>query len=279
MSRAIHIRARTGWLDFDWRELVAARDLLGMLVIREWSALYKQTILGPLWFVIQPTLMTVVFTVIFGRVAQIPTDGIPPFLFYLCGLVFWNYFQGVLNHAALSFAANAHILTKVYVPRLLIPLAGTIVHLAHFAVHSALFAGFFIYFIARGADIHPTPWVGLLPIALLQSAVAALGIGLVVCAATIKYRDLRFALPFFVQLAMYLSPVVYPLSVVTDSRFRFLLMMNPMTSVIETMRLGLLGQGALSVEAWALGGSVSLFCFIAGLALFDKMQRTFADTI
>ncbi|MCS6771602.1 MAG: ABC transporter permease [Kiritimatiellae bacterium] len=279
MSRTIHIRARRGWLDFDWRELFESRDILTMLVMREWSALYKQTILGPLWFIIQPTLMTVVFTVIFGRIAQIPTDGTPPFLFYLSGILFWNYFSGVLNHAALSFASNAHILTKVYIPRLLIPAAGVIAQLAHFAVHLLLFVVFYAGFWILGATVHPTRWVVAIPFAVFQAAVAALGAGLLVCALTIKYRDLRFALPFFLQLAMYLSPVVYPLSAVPDGRLRVLLMMNPMTAVIEIGRLGLLGEGSPDLRCIALGCTVALALLVAGLISFNRMQRTFADIL
>lgn len=279
MMREVHIRARRGWLDLDWRELVESRDVLAMLVAREWSALYKQTILGPLWYVLQPMLMTVLFTVIFGHVARIPTDGIPPFLFYLSGIVFWNYFQGVLNHAAFAFTANVHILTKVYVPRLLIPFSGVVIQLLHFAVHFSLLAGFFAFYLWRGADLSPTAWAAALPFLLLQTAAAGLGVGLWVCAATIKYRDLRFALPFMIQLGMYLSPVVYPLSVVTDPRLRFLLALNPMTSVIETARLGITGQGHVDPTLWAIGAGVTFFLAVTGILVFNRVQRTFADTI
>ncbi len=279
MTRVIHIRARRGWFGFDVRELIDSRDVLWMLVTRDLSALYKQTVLGPLWYVLQPLLMTVVFTVIFGHVARIPTDGIPPFLFYLSGIVFWNYFQGVLNHAATSFSAQSHILTKIYFPRWWIPVSGAVIQLVHFAVHFLLLASFYVYFAARGADVRPTIWMASIPLLLLQTAAAALGAGLLICAATVKYRDLRFALPFLIQLGLYLSPVVYPLSAVPDNRLRLLLSLNPVTSVIEAARRGITGQGAADAVLMASGLLVTLCLLALGALLFNRAQRTFVDTL
>lgn len=279
MTNVTHIRARRSWFDFDLRELIAYRDVLAMLVAREWSALYKQTVLGPLWYVLQPTLMTVVFTVIFGHVAQIPTEGLPPFLFYLSGIVFWNYFQGVLQHAAFAFTANVHILTKVYIPRLLIPLTGVVVQLAHFFVHLLLLVGFYAYYYWRGVELHPTGWIVALPLLLVLAAAAGLGAGLWICAATIKYRDLRFALPFLIQLGLYVSPVVYPLSLVPEGPLRELLSLNPMTAVIELARLGVAGAGLADIRVILRGVAVTLILLGSGVIVFNRVQRNFADTI
>ncbi len=273
------IRANSPWWRIPVRELWEYRDLLTLWVKRELTAVYRQTIIGPLWFVIQPLLTTIVFTVIFGTVAKISTDGIPQFIFYMSGTLFWNYFQGVLNQGATSLVSNTNILTKVYFPRLIMPLSGVFVQFAHLALNSLLFLGFYFWYYFRGSAMEPNAWVFFLPLLILQTGLLGLGFGLWVSAATIKYRDLRFALPFLVQLWMYGTPIVYPAKLVVKPILKFVLWLNPMTAVVEFSRYALTGRG--SPELWGLGLSwfVTALVLVSGLFLFNKVQRTFVDTI
>lgn len=273
------IRAGQPWWYINWREIWEYRDLLMLLVKRDLTAIYKQTILGPLWFFIQPLLTAIVFTIIFGNVARIPTGGVPHFVFYMSGMVFWNYFQGVLNHGAGSLVANTNVLSKVYFPRLILPLSGVIGNLAHLALNFVMFAGFYLWFFLRGGGIHPNPWLSLLPVLILQCGLMGLGFGLWVSAVTIKYRDLRFALPFLTQLWMYATPIVYPASLVVRPSLKLILWLNPMTAVVEFSRYGLTGQGSANWTGFALSWAVTLGVAISGLFLFNKVQRTFVDTI
>jgi len=249
------------------------------LVKRDLTAIYKQTILGPLWFVIQPLLTTIVFTIIFGNVAQIPTDGIPHFVFYLSGTVLWNYFQGVLNHGAGSLVANSNVLNKVYFPRLIIPLSGVIVNFAHLALNFILFLGFYFWFFFRGSAFEPNLWILALPVLVFQCGLMGLGYGLWISALTIKYRDLGFALPFITQLWMYATPIVYPASLVVRPLMKLLLWLNPMTAVVEFSRYGFTGQGTPNLMGYALSWGVTLVVLVSGLLIFNKLQRTFVDTI
>jgi len=278
MHRTI-LRGQTPWWCINWREVVEYRDLLGLLVRRDLTAIYKQTVLGPLWFVIQPLLTTVVYTIIFGSVARIPTDGIPHFVFYMSGTVLWNYFQGVLNHGAVSLVANAQVLSKVYFPRLIIPLSGVLVHLAHLALNLILFLGFYGWYLWRGGGMNPNAWLFMLPVLILQCGLLGLGFGLWVSALTTKYRDLGFALPFLVQLWVFATPIVYPASLVTRPAWKLLLWLNPMTAVVEFCRHGFTGQGQPPLSGLALSWGVTLCVLVSGLFLFNRVQRTFVDTI
>lgn len=278
MHRTV-IKANAQWWRIDWREIVEYRDLLVLLVKRDLTAIYKQTILGPLWFVLQPLLTTVVFTIIFGTVANIPTDGVPHFIFYMSGTIFWNYFQGVLNHGANSLVANTNVLSKVYFPRLIIPLSGVFVNLAHLALNFILFLGFYGWFMFRGSEMSLNGWLFFLPVLVLQCGLMGLGFGLWISALTIKYRDLRFALPFLVQLWMYATPIVYPASLVVNPSFKLILWLNPMTAVVEFSRHGFTGQGSTDLQGLGLSWAVTSLVLISGLFLFNKVQRTFVDTI
>ncbi len=278
MQRTV-IKANTPWWRINWREILEYRDLLILLVKRDLTAIYKQTILGPLWFVLQPLLTTVIFTIIFGTVAKIPTEGVPHFIFYMSGTIFWNYFQGVLNHGAGSLVGNTNVLSKVYFPRLIIPLSGVIINLAHLALNFILFLGFFGWFMLRGSEMSPNGWLFLLPVLILQCGLMGLGFGLWVSALTIKYRDLRFALPFLVQLWMYATPIVYPASLVQTPSLKLMLWLNPMTAVVEFSRHGFTGQGSVDLSGLGLSWTVTLVVLTTGLFLFNKVQRTFVDTI
>ena len=274
-----HIQAGSPWWRIDWREIWEYRDLLVLLVKRDLTAIYKQSVLGPLWFVIQPLLTTVVFTIIFGNVAKIPTDGVPHFIFYMGGTIFWNYFAGVLNHGAGSLVANTNVLSKVYFPRLIIPLSGVFINLAHLALNFVLFLGFYAWFLFRGSEMAPNGWLFLLPALIVQCGLLGLGFGLWVSSLTIKYRDLRFALPFLIQLWMYATPIVYPASLVVKPSLKLILWLNPMTAVVEFSRYGFTGQGTVDLAGLGLSWAVTLVMLISGLFLFNKVQRTFVDTI
>lgn len=275
----VHITAGNPWWHIDWRELVEYRELLWLLASRDLTAIYKQTILGPLWLVIQPLLTTVVFTIIFGKVAGISTEGVPHFIFYMCGTVLWNYFSGVMTAGAGSLVTNAGVLSKVYFPRLIVPLSGVFTHGAHLALNYLIFLGFYVFFLWRGSGMAPNAWILLQPALIVQCGLLGLGFGLWVAAVTIKYRDLRFALPFLTQLWMYATPIVYPASLVKNPLWKIMLWLNPMTAVVEFSRHGLTGKGSADVGGLALSWIVTILVLGTGLLVFNKLQRTFVDTI
>jgi lipopolysaccharide transport system permease protein len=267
------------WYRIDWREIVEYRDLLWMLVLREFSSIYKQTILGPLWFILQPLATTIVFTVIFSNVAKIETDGIPPFLFYMSGMVLWNYFSGCLNSISASLVSGAGIFGKVYFPRLIVPLSMLVTNLANFALNLVTFLAFYVYFLLfRKTGIDPTVWLWAFPLTVAHCAAVGLGVGLWLAAVTVKYRDLRFALPFLSQLWLYLTPIVYPMSLVSE-RGRWLLGFNPLSGIVEFNRLAFFGAGTLSREVLLLNGAVAAVLLVTGLLVFNRVQRSFVDTV
>ena len=212
-----------GWFNINFKEIVQYWNLILLFVRRDFVIFFKQTILGPLWYIIQPLFNTLVFTFIFGKVAKIPTDGIPPFLFYLSGTVVWAYFASCLNLTGNTFVANAQIFGKVYFPRITVPISIAITAVFQFIIQFMIFLGFFFYFWYIGTDMKPSIYVFTLPLIVLHMAILSVGMGLIISAATAKYRDLRFAMGFLVQLWMYLTPVVYPLSVVPDKFKIFIL--------------------------------------------------------
>jgi len=280
MSVRTHIKANQPWWCIDWREIGEYRDLLFLLVQRDLTAIYKQTVLGPLWFVLQPLLTTAVFTIIFGMVAGISTEGVPQFVFYMSGTVLWNFFQGVLNQGSFSLSANTGVLNKVYFPRLIIPLAGVFINMAHLALNTLMFLGFFFYFLFYSdSGMHPNGWLFMVPLFIVQCALMGLGFGLWVSALTIKYRDLRFALPFLTQLWMYATPIVYPASLVVKPFCKLILWLNPMTAVVEFNRYAFTGHGSPDLVGLGLSWLVTLVVLVSGVFLFNKVQRTFVDTI
>ena len=273
------LRPHSGWFDLHLRELWGYRDLIALFVRRDFVAQYKQTILGPLWFVLQPLLATIVFTIVFGNIAGLSTDGLPKMLFYLSGQVVWGYFSGSLNATATTFVSNAHIFGKVYFPRLTVPTSIVISQLFQFGLRLAFFVAFLIYFAARGADVHLTSSLLLLPLIVVIMAALALGLGIIFSSMTTKYRDLRFLLTFGVQLLMYATPAIYPLSSLEGSKYRLLILANPMTPIIECFRHGFMGQGTYT--AWHLlysGGFAAAVLFL-GLVMFTRIERTFMDTV
>lgn len=272
------IRPRARWFDLHLADLWRYRDLVAMFIRRDFVAQFKQTILGPAWFVIQPLLTTLIFVIVFGRIANLSTDGLPRLLFYLSGNVVWMYFANTLTATSNTFVGNAHLFGKVYFPRLAVPLSVTISHLFKFALQFLFFVCFWVYYHLDGAGIRLTWAAGLFPLLVLIMAGQALGLGIVLSAMTTKYRDLRFLLDFGIRLVMYLAPVIYPLSSIPDA-WRWILLLNPMTPVIETFRLGFLGAGVFSW--WHIGYSAgfALLSLLAGVALFNRVERTFMDTV
>lgn len=272
------IRPVSGWFNFNLTEIWKYRDLIALFVRRDFVATYKQTILGPLWFLIQPLFSSVVFTIIFGKIAKIPTDGLPPMLFYMAGIVSWNYFSNCMTNTANTFTANANIFGKVYFPRLAVPVSVIIINLATFAIQFALFLCFLFYFMMRGVPIHTSPWILLMPLLIIQMGVLGLGIGIIVSSLTTKYRDLTFVVGFGTQLWMYATPIVYPMSQIPE-KWQWLYALNPMAAIVETFRFAFLGAGSINANALLISLCMTLMLFSIGVVLFSRIEKTFMDTV
>jgi lipopolysaccharide transport system permease protein len=272
------IRPKRHWFDLRLGELVQYRDLIMLFVRRDFVSVYKQTILGPLWYLIQPLLTTVVFTVIFGNIAGLPTDGLPPFLFYLSGTVIWSYFAECLNKTSLVFITNAQLFGKVYFPRLAVPLSIIISNLLSFAIQFILFLAFTLFFFLQGAEIQPNLMILLTPAMLLIMAGMGLGFGIIVSSLTTRYRDLRFLVSFGVQLWMYATPVIYPVSAVPE-QLQPLIRLNPLTPIVESFRYAYLGAGTVSTPSLIYSGVFTLIVLLIGVLLFNRTEATFMDTV
>ena len=267
-----------GWFNINFKEIVQYWGLILLFVRRDFVVFYKQTILGPLWYIIQPLFNTLVFTLIFGKVAKIPTDGVPPFIFYLSGTVVWGYFSVCLTQTGRTFVANAQVFGKVYFPRVTVPISIAITAVFQFIIQFMLFLGFFFYFWYVGTDIKPSIYVFTLPLIVLHMAILSVGMGLIISAATAKYRDLTFAMSFLVQLWMYLTPVVYPLSEVPD-KFKIFMLIKPMTAVVESFRGVFLGVSSLTLQGLLLSIILTILFFIGGIIVFSRVEKTFMDTV
>ena len=274
----IYIKPKTGWLDINIKELFKYKDLIYLFVKRDFVTFYKQTILGPLWYVIQPLINTIVFTIIFGKLAKISTDGIPPFIFYMAGTVVWGYFATCISLTSNTFNSNADIFGKVYFPRIAIPIANVIISLLQFLIQFIIFIIFLLYFKGQGSLINPNMNVFLLPLIILQMAILGLGFGILISSLTTKYKDLVFVMSFFVQLWMYATPIVYPLSIIPE-KYRFLAAMNPMTSVVEIFRGAFLGASSIELNDIFISVSFTLLIFFLGLLMFNRVEKSFMDTI
>lgn len=269
---------KRSWFDLSLRELWRYRELIWLFVKRDFVTFYKQTILGPLWYIIQPVLTTLVFTFIFGKVAQISTDETPAFLFYLSGTVCWTYFSSCLIKTSNTFIKNAGIFGKVYFPRLTVPISIVIINLVQFGIQFFLFTAIYVFYYLRGAAIAPNAGILLLPILVLQMALLGLGCGIFISSLTTKYRDLSFAMNFAVQLWMYATPVVYPLSIVSE-KYRFLYQLNPMTSIIEVFRYSFLGAGVVDLRSILMSWGITLLILFLSLILFTRIEKDFMDTV
>ncbi|MBA3987290.1 MAG: ABC transporter permease [Flavobacteriales bacterium] len=272
------IKPVSGWFNLNLNELWNYKDLVLLFVKRDFISLYKQTVLGPLWFFIQPLLTTITFTVIFGNIAQLSTDGLPPMLFYLSGITCWSYFAECLNKTSNIFTTNAGIFGKVYFPRLVLPLSIIISNLIKFGLQFLIFLAFYFYFILKGHEIHIGTSVLLFPLLIVIMAGLGLGLGIIISSMTTKYRDLQHLIGFGVQLMMYASPIVYPLSSVPD-KYKWVLMLNPMTSIIEAFKFSFLGVGIFSPIGLFYSFIFTCVALIVGIVIFSKVEKSFMDTV
>jgi len=277
----IEITADSKLFSLKLKDVWQYRDLLVLLVRRDFVAFYKQTILGPVWFFIQPIITTITYTLVFSNLAGIPTDDIPAPLFYLAGITLWNYFADCLTKTSTVFKDNASIFGKVYFPRLIMPLSIVLSNLVRFAVQFILFILVLVYLDIKGLSIMPNATVLLFPVLILLVAAQGLGLGMIISAVTTKYRDLAFVVSFGVPLLMYATPVIYPLSVALTKypQYAGVIKYNPITGIIETFRYGFLGKGTFSWELLGYSTGITLVIFLLGTVIFNKVEKNFIDTV
>jgi len=261
------------------KEIWDYRDLITLFVKRNIVVQYKQTILGPLWYLIQPVLTVIMNMVVFGGIAHMSTDGIPQALFYMAGNVCWFYFSDCLNQTSNTFVANQGMFGKVYFPRMVVPISTVMSNLLRFGIQLLLFVAIWIYFFASGSDIHLTWTILLVPILVVMLAGLGLGFGILISSMTTKYRDLTILFTFVVQLWMYATPIVYPMSMVTNETLHTIIMLNPMTSIIEAFKYATLGQGYFSWGALGYSFAFMSILMLWGIIIFNKVQRSFMDTV
>ena len=275
----IVITSKSNWFDFRINEVFNYSDLLFLFVKRDLITFYKQTILGPLWFFLQPLITTFVFSFVFSSVAQISTDGVPPIIFYMSGIIAWNYFSQCLSSTSTVFTSNVGLFSKVYFPRIIIPISKTISSLTKFGVQLLMFLSIYVYFLINGNTVLK-PNINhllILPILVFQMAILGQGIGMIVSSLTIKYRDLQHLVSFGTQLLMYASPIVYPLSSV-PKEYQFYIKLNPMTPIINIFRQAFIGVGTIDFPLFYQSIFFSIFIFLVGLVLFNKFEKNFVDT-
>jgi lipopolysaccharide transport system permease protein len=272
------IRPQRNWLDLQLGELWRYRDLVQLFVWRDFVSQYKQTILGPLWYLIQPLITTITFTFIFGNIANLPTDGLPQFLFYMSGTVIWSYFSNCLMKTSETFVSNANLFGKVYFPRLAVPVSILISNLITFGIQFAFFLFFMLYFAWNGSVIHPNWWILLTPVLIFVMAGLGLGFGIIVSSLTTKYRDLRFLVQFGVQLLMYATPVIYPVSSIPE-RFQWIIRANPMTPIVEIFRYAFLGAGTVDQIQLLYSCGFMIVIVTVALIIFHRVESTFMDTV
>ena len=275
------IENKSALFNIDLREVWRYRDLLAMYVKRDIITFYKQTILGPLWFVIQPLFTTIMFMFVFGGIAGISTDGIPQAVFYLAGLVCWNYFQDCLSKCADTFNANQAIFGKGYFPRLVVPLSIVISNLIKMAIQFPLFLAVYIYYFASGVDFHVNATLLLVPLLIVMLGCLGLGFGMIISSMTTKYRDLRFLITFGVQLWMYATPVIYPLSVMKNTypKYIWVLVVNPLTAILETFKYAFTGVGEFNWLYLSYSIAFTILILLFGIIIFNRVQRNFMDVI
>jgi lipopolysaccharide transport system permease protein len=278
----LEIKPQANLLDINLREVWRYRDLLWMFVKRDFTAQYKQTILGPLWHFIQPLFTTVVFMVVFTNIAKISTDGVPPVLFYMSGITIWNYFSSCLNATSNTFVANAGIFGKVYFPRLVIPLSTVMSNIVKFGIQFLLLLAAMLWYKLSSTSLNlsqPLSTFILIPTIILIMAGLGLGLGIIISSMTTKYRDLTVLIGFAVQLLMYATPVVYPLSTITSEKLRFWITLNPLTPLVEAFRYSILGVGSFDTASFVYSIGFMVVTLFIGLLIFSKVEKTFMDTV
>ncbi len=263
----------------DFKEIWRYRDLLTIYIKRNITTMYKQTILGPLWFLIQPCLTVLMYMVVFGGIAGISTDGLPQPLFYLAGIALWQYFETCLASTSTTFTANANIFGKVYFPRIIRPLSVVVSNLVKFGVQLLLFVGVYIFYICQGVGINVNLTLLLFPIYVVLLAMLGMGIGMVISSMTTKYRDLTVLFSFVTRLWMYATPVIYPLSTIHNAKLKLIMTLNPVTPIIEAFKYSALGSGSFSVGWLLYSCAFAIVVFMIGLMIFNKVQRSFMDTV
>lgn len=273
-----YVSSKQKWFSVNLKEIWKYRDLIILFVKRDLTTIYKQTVLGPLWIIINPLLSTTVFTVIFGVIAGIPTDGTPQFLFYMSGNILWNFFSSCLNRASGTFLGNARLFGKVYFPRLVMPISGILYNLINFILQTAVYVILVIVYSLIGANVHPNLLIILAPFLVLQTALLGTGMGLIISSITTKYRDLNVLVSFGVSLLMYITPVVYPISRVPEN-FRWLMLLNPVAPIVETYRCAFLGSGSFEWQFLLISLAVTLALLFWGVIVFNKVEKNFIDTV
>ena len=275
----IHISSSHSWMKLNLKEVWQYRDLIYLFTKRNFVVSYKQTILGPAWIFLTPLFSSIVQAFVFGGIAGIKTDGVPMMLFYLCSNAIWAFFSSCLTNNANTFTANAYVFGKVYFPRLTTPISNVLSSMIRFGIQMLLVMGFMVYFLAQGA-VSPnwSAWL-MIPVELAHLGILGMGFGIIISSMTTKYRDLTVLVDFGVQAWMYLTPIVYPLSTVTEGWMRTLLMINPVTSAVEVLRFAILGKGTLDFAFYGLSWIFTMTVALLGIMIFNKVERNFMDTV
>ena len=275
----IHISSKHSWMKLNLKEVWQYRDLIYLFTKRNFVVSYKQTILGPAWIFLTPLFSSIVQAFVFGGIAGIETDGVPMMLFYLCSNAIWAFFSSSLVNNASTFTANAYVFGKVYFPRLTTPISNILSSMIRFAIQMILVMGFMVYFLIQGT-VSPNwgAWI-MVPVELVHLGILGMGFGIIISSLTTKYRDLTVLVDFGVQAWMYLTPIVYPISTVTEGWMRTLLMINPVTSGVEMMRYAILGKGAVDWGFYGLSWAITLAVALVGIMIFNKVERNFMDTV
>lgn len=273
-----HIKARTGWFDIDLKELFRYRDLAWLFFKRNYTTLYKQSILGPLWLVLNPLLSVTLYAIVFGRLAGLSADGVPKFIFYLCSNALWTFFASSLTQVAGTFTANASIMGKVYFPRLVMPLSSVLSGLMNLAIQLAILVAAMLVYAVKGQHFAIGPQLLAAPLIVLQVGMLGMGFGIIIAALTTKYRDLVILVGFGVHLWMYITPVVYTTAIVPE-KYLSLYMMNPMTPAMECWRSAVIGSGDVPWGWWVISWGTTIVVLFLGVILFSRVEKTFMDTV
>ena len=272
------LQPKSKLLDLKIRELIRYRDLVLLFIKRDFTTAYKQTILGPLWYIVQPLVSTVMYTFIFGNLAEIGTDGVPYLLFYFAGTMLWTYFTGTLNSASSVFTSNSGLFGKIYFPRLTVPISTTVGHIIKLGIQFACLLVFYIYYLIVGANVQPSWWILAFPLLIIWIGLLGCGIGMMISALTTKYRDLNQLLSFGISLAMYATPIVYPLSE-APANLAWVFYINPMSAPVELFRIWFYGAGSVPTPMIFLSLGMTAVFFFFGLVLFNRNERTFVDVV
>ena len=274
-----HITSKHKWYELNLKEVWQYRDLIKLFTKRTFTLTYKQTVLGPAWIFLNPLISSIIYAFVFGGIAGIGTDGVPTLLFYMCSNAIWIFFSSCVTKNAQTFTANAGVFGKVYFPRLTIPISNVLASIIQFGIQMLLVLGFMIYYLIMG-QVHPhwEAWV-LIPVVLIHLGLLGLGCGIIISSLTTKYRDLAILVTFGVQLWMYVTPIVYPMSQLGYGIVKTILMINPVTAPVEVFRYAMLGQGTIMPGYLALSGAITLLVVVFGVMIFNKVEKTFMDTV